>query len=290
MKCIFCHNTTARKISNHVRDSRAHSIVRCNSCKLVQLTPLPSLYEMEEFYNDCLQFTNIKESTHYNELKKNQHDDTVRRANTVSTIIPIKSELLDIGSGFGFFIKEMKKRKYKMTGIEISSFARNISKKKSGCDVLNINLLTQSLSRRFDGITLFHVLEHISEPLNFLRNLKNNLRKNSPLIIEVPNLSDHLLKINSEYKQFYWQKAHLSYFNSNTLTQLLQKAGYVVDSIIYYQRYGLDNFIYWNALNKPQITSPSFSSTSKYKWLEKYYKQYLVQSKQSDTIISISHV
>ena len=55
---------------------------------------------------------------------------------------------------------------------------------------------------KYDVIVMFQVLEHIPEPVLFLKNVGRLLKKTGKLIIEVPNLDDHLLNLNEEYFNF----------------------------------------------------------------------------------------
>src|SRR3990172_12850941 len=102
MQCIVCLNTSAKKISSGVRDSRYHHVVKCNRCGHVQLTPIPDEDNNREFYDKGLQFKNIVEPTKLDTIRRNQQSDTIRRADFVTKLIPSHSEILDIGAGFGF--------------------------------------------------------------------------------------------------------------------------------------------------------------------------------------------
>jgi hypothetical protein len=80
------------------------------------------------------------------------------------------------------------------------------------------------------------------------------------LLIEVPNLGDELLNYEVNYRHFYWQQAHLSYFDAARLELALRKAGIKDFSIRGVQRYGLRNLIHlhWLDEGKPQLTAPTF--------------------------------
>ncbi len=289
MQCIICQNSSGKKISDRVRDSQKHTVTECSRCYHVQLTPIPSENDNEDFYNEGLQFKNIDEPTELDLIRKNQKTDTIRRSKFVANLLSNHSEILDIGAGFGFFVEELRKQGFRPTGIEISAFARTIARKVTHVELLNIDILSSSFNRQFDALTLFHVLEHISKPIEFLIKLKSNLRGGGRLIIEVPNLDDLMVTSNAAYRNFYWQRAHLSYFNTKTLKMVLKKAGFTQLKFYYYQRYGIDNFMNWMVTGKPQLSSPSFTTKSNYKWLEQYYKEYLIKSGKSDTLLAVTY-
>lgn len=283
-ECIYCKSNSFLTISKRVRDSSKHSIIKCIKCHLVQLFPIPSSHDDKSFYNKGRQFTNIHKNFHIKTLRVNQRADTFRRANLISKLAPKKSIILDVGSGFGFFIEEMKKRDYCPQGIEISDFARNISQKITKEQVFDIDILRDSFLKQYDVITMFHVLEHLSKPVIFLKKLKKMIAKPGKLIIEVPNLNDLMVSSNISYRQFYWQRAHLLYLNKETISILLESAGFSEYEFWYTQRYGLSNFMNWMMNNSPQIDKPTFETHGNYDWLENLYKKELIKTGKSDTL------
>lgn len=286
MQCIICEAENFKEVSPKVRDSDEYKVVKCQNCGLLQLFPMPSDEEEKEFYNQNLQSKNIGEPEDLESIKENSWPDTIRRVKMVSGYLPRSSSILDIGSGYGFFLKEMEKRGYDVTGIEVSRERREISAKITGAKVLDINLFENDRSlANYDCITLFHVLEHIKNPIEFLKIIKKHLNNRGKLIVEVPNSADMLLEASQEYRDFYWQRAHLLYFDKESLKKVAQRAGFSTLDISYVQRYSIENFMNWFTSGRPQIERPSFQTKSKYKWLEDYYKKYLCQIGKSDTLI-----
>lgn len=284
MRCIICGGKKFKKVSLKVRDSNNYKVIKCQNCGFFQLNPIPLKIEEKSFYDQNLQVKNIREPSDAGVMEKKSLSDTKRRAEMVSKYIQKNSTILDIGSGYGFFIKEMEKRGYNITGIEVSKERREISSKVTKTKVLDIDLFeNDTILPNFDYITLFHVLEHISDPIGFLKIIRKHLNKK--LIIEVPNADDMLLGASKEYRDFYWQRAHLSYFTGNTLKRVLKRAGFSSIKLFYIQRYGIENFMNWFISKKPQIEKPIFQTTSIYQWLENYYKKYLCGIGKSDTIV-----
>lgn len=286
MKCSICEKKEFKMISTRVRDSSKYKIVKCQDCGLLQLSPKPLPDKEQEFYDQNRQSKNIGEPQDLKAMEENSLIDTKRRAELILKEIPKGKKVLDIGSGYGFFLKELKNLGYNITGIDISKEKREISLKITDAEVLNINLLENEAELPiFDCITLFHVLEHISDPVRFLQIIKKHLK--GKLIIEVPNVDDLLLKECKGYRDFYWQMAHLSYFNDRTLKRVVKEAGFLVDKIFYTHRYSIENFMNWFVLGKPQIEKPNFKTKGDYKWLEDYYKDYLCKIGKSDTLVSV---
>lgn len=290
MKCLFCGKNRVKIISERVRDSKKHKIVKCKDCGLLQIWPVPPSSKEKIFYAQNRQAKNIKDPDDIKTIKEKLFLDNQRRSEMISKIISKDSAILDVGSGYGFFLQAMIDKGYKnIVGTEISEEKINVSKKITRAEVLNINLLEEdSLLKKFDCITLFHVLEHIREPVNFLKNIRKKLKDKGILVIEVPNCEDMLLSVSQEYMNFYWQLAHLSYFNRKVLGEIINKSEFVTDNVIYIQRYGIENLINWISAGTPQIEKSAFEIEGAYAWLEKYYKNYLCSIGKSDTMIFIA--
>jgi 2-polyprenyl-3-methyl-5-hydroxy-6-metoxy-1,4-benzoquinol methylase len=86
----------------------------------------------------------------------------------------------------------------------------------------------KDVKQKFDYITLFHVFEHIKDPLELLGNLKNNLKKDGSILIEVPNLDDALFALyeDKSYLDFKFWSPHIYSYNQSTLKLIFEKAKY----------------------------------------------------------------
>lgn len=288
MSCILCGKKEFEKVADKVRDSDNHSVIKCAGCGHVQLTPLPTSDDSREFYDKNQPALSINAPMGMEELRDVQEYDTNRRVKLFTKTFSKSSRILDIGSGRGFFLGKMFELGYDITGVEISQQMRSVSQQVSSAPLLNVNLLEEpSDIGTFDVIVLFHLLEHFTNPISACSALGKYLNKSGYLVMEVPNLDDLMLKCEP-YREFWWQQAHISYFNYVTLFKVLKDAGYYAITIKGTQRYGLENMINWYTIGKPQLSSPSYETDGEYKWLETYYKQHLESTLQCDTLIAMS--
>lgn len=286
-RCILCGNNKFSKISEQVRDSKKYQIIKCKICSHIQLNPIPSLEEDKIFYDKNLQDKNIRYYGGIAENRKKSLEDTLRRVNFISKFTSKKNKILEIGSGHGFFLEAMEKLNFDITGIEISREKRKLAKRITKRKILNLNLNKESLGdEKFDVIMMFHVLEHLVNPIEFAKKLKQNITKKGKLIVEVPNSDDQLLFQNIEYTKFYWQRGHISYFNPKTLQTVFKKAGYNV-KILGIQRYSIENMMNWKLTGKPQIDFPTYNLPKELDWIDVYYKTQLEKQLICDTLIAI---
>lgn len=103
--------------------------------------------------------------------------------------LPPPAKLLEVGSGTGAFLQEAKALGYVVTGLEPSQSAAITA----ASALPDIELLTCRLedlevqSRTWDVIAIFHVLEHVEDPLRLLVHAYQVLNAGGLLILEVPN-------------------------------------------------------------------------------------------------------
>ncbi len=289
IKCVICNSNNFTQKAASVRDSKKHEILKCEKCFHLQLFPIPTKKELQKYNDEFLQDKNIKYFGTISEYRKKSFDDTERRVKFLEKYVTKKSKILEIGSGHGFFLEAMEKKGYNISGIEISKEKKQILRKVTNAKIQDINIGDEIPNiEKVNMIIMFHVLEHIDEPIKFLINLKKLLKKNGILIIEVPNSNDFLLQHNTAYEKWNWQLAHISYFNPKTLKQSLKTAKYKKIKIQGIQRYSLENMFNWRLNGKPQLDKPSYNLDKDYHWLESIYKSHLEKNLQSDTIISIA--
>ena len=110
-----------------------------------------------------------------------------------------------------------------VNGLKASGIDPNIGYLEFGRDEYQVSLEVKDLSdiskkKKFDTITLFHVLEHLAEPRNVIKKMYEILNYGGHLVIEVPNLES---KRTSPTNHFF--AAHLAYYTSLSLAALLEE-------------------------------------------------------------------
>lgn len=278
-RCNLCNSEKLELYKSKLRDeSSDYKVYRCFNCSHIQLLPRPSTDDDKEFYNENLQDKRRGKEIDYDKLLSNNQFDTDRHVKLLQDLnIQKNHKILDIGSGYGFFIKGLLDSGYKnVLGVEISKERRKIPVEHSLPVIdLDINEPNTDIGK-FDAITLFHVLEHTADPVGFLRTVCSYLSESGILVCEVPNTDELLLKTCDKYNDFYWIRAHLNYFCKETLKNCLENSGFSNYKIIFTQRYGLINLCNWLNTGQPQIESPIFEISDTPGW-KKYIN--LISSK-----------
>lgn len=224
------------------RDNDAIRVVKCADCGLVRLASFDHVaenhYEEGRMY-DCLTppLARIRENTLEDDRRRAQHLRKRLRG----------QRLLDIGCGAGGFLGVVRGDALSVSGIEPDRSLISTLEKE-----LNVYANLEQLPARsvFDVICLFHVLEHLEDPVSSLRTFSGFLAPGGILVIEVPNVEDALIsKYNFEsFKNHYFWSNHLHYFSHSSLEKVIDLAGLKLLESIPVQRYGLLNHLKWAGL------------------------------------------
>jgi SAM-dependent methyltransferase len=95
-------------------------------------------------------------------------------------------KLLDVGSGNGYFVKIARDEfGFDAIGIEISEKEIEFARDVVGVDLLARDLM--SIDDDFDIITLFNVVEHVSDPIGLLEAALRRLRKGGVIVLTTPS-------------------------------------------------------------------------------------------------------
>lgn len=131
--------------------------------------------------------------------------------------------ILDYGCGTGEFLREMQENNWQVDGVEPSDIANAKAQENTkGKICKNLSELDK---RKFDVITLWHVLEHLHDLNGSIKNLHDLLNDSGTIFIAVPNLQSY----DATHYQSFWAgydvPRHLWHFNKDNMNQLLSKNG-----------------------------------------------------------------
>jgi len=228
IRCILCNGI----LEKYSKTSNLELVVNyCKECNLYingdtkeeVLEKVSNLYK-EDYWNQRNSETSI--NSEYTDT-----DSQGKRRNWISQFLYTKEHIagntiLEIGVGAGQSILWFENEGFQVTGIEPDG--RNVSMinrvLKRG-RVIESSVEEFSSDEVFDVIWMSHVLEHLIEPDDFIKKIKNNLKKNGIFFIEVPNCEYEPMLKNSIEKN-----PHLFHFTKKALTKLVENAGYKIVS------------------------------------------------------------
>lgn len=182
-------------------------------------------------------------------MKPPRLEDNIRREIDFGGYIRNK-RWLDFGCGLGGLLNVMADEAEWAVGLEPN-------KDRSAIVSANGHRVIASMEdlefNSIDVITMFHVFEHLSTPLETLSIIRKYLKLNGVLLIEVPNARDALITLYNcnEFKKFTFWSEHLVLHTRESLKGILKSAGFKSVEIIGCQRYPLSNHLYWLSNNMP---------------------------------------
>lgn len=297
IKCLLCLQTgPAELVSSTLRDdsSRKFRVFRCLTCGHLQLFPLPLPAEDIAFNQADQQTLNLMLETDLHLWQRKTKIDTDRRVRWVMSLSDETIKVLDVGCGYGFFVESLVSQGYAATGLDVSTNRLTIARRLRQGKFIEGSLDEAFVNRhhsQFDCVTLFHVLEHVLDPVECLHMCGKLVAPGGCILIEVPNAADTLLDFNDGYRNFYWQRAHLSYFDPARLELALRRANLYKFKISGVQRYGLRNLLHWIDQGGPQIDAPDYYADHPMLIaLEELYRRDRECSLSSDTLICTVHI
>ena len=184
--------------------------------------PQPSLENLGKYYEsvDYISHTDSKRSLFekcYHFIKsialKNKLD-------LVNSLQPAKGSILDIGAGTGDFLSVVKENGWHTIGVEPSEKAKAIAKKKG---VSFVGETSELENNSFDVISMWHVLEHVPNLDNQIKELKRLLKPNGTLIIAVPNFKSFDAKQYGNFWAAYDVPIHFWHFSKTAIKKLFAK-------------------------------------------------------------------
>ena len=156
------------------------------------------------------------------------------RAVTLSVLSPEARTILDVGSGRGWMLYDLKKkfRFARTAGIQIAKPAAQFSRQRLGLEIFDRDLLELDFGKdRFDIVTLWHVLEHVRHPQETIRRIHQLLNPQGLLIVEVPNFFSWTCARTLPYWLGLDLDYHRSFFTSTSLISLLERNQFEIKRI-----------------------------------------------------------
>ena len=134
--------------------------------------------------------------------------------------------LLDYGTGTGYFAQTMKEAGWHVTAIEKSEQARKTALDNFGLQVDSEQTFSQLQSGTFHVITLWHVLEHLQNLNEMWEQLRRQLTSDGHLVVAVPNCQSSDAGYYGNMWAAYDVPRHLWHFSPETMRQFAEKHGF----------------------------------------------------------------
>lgn len=140
--------------------------------------------------------------------------------------------ILDLGCGSGAFTKRLQDHGFKTTSVDLSLDTFALESERCELD-LNADFTGRFIQQKFDAIIALEVIEHLENPLQFLRQLKQLAGPETVIIISFPNLYMYVSLIAffkdgtfGDWSPYlYWETGHQSIIPAWLFEEYLKKTG-----------------------------------------------------------------
>ena len=242
IKICECKNQNLKKIFSYdkkpkkEKDFKIHkkyrrALYQCKICNHIYSKlnfELKNIYASDYFEKTYKNIEGLKKRFNFVKKLKITNSDNKNRVLRIIKYFKNKNDLsvLDVGSGIGIFLYEMKKKNWICNGLEMDERYIYFSNKYLKIKVENKKLQKLKTKKKYDLITFNKVLEHIPNPIKILRKAKFFLKNKGKIYIEVPD--ERVKKLGKFRDEFCVDHLHL--FSLTSISILSTKAGFTIES------------------------------------------------------------
>ena len=234
--CLLCGHSEARTLFQatdrlYRTTDKPFQVVECQNCGLIRLDPWPSAEELRLYYPDEYWFAPRADAASrleelYRRLVLRDHLQFVWRAFQDSRD---KGILIDVGCGGGLLLRLLQERGLRVAGLETSRAAAAAAWEHNRVPIVCGDLAQAPLAPESCSVlTMFHVVEHLPNPVSYLKSARQLLTPDGRLVIQVPNASSwQFLLFGSNWNGVDVPR-HLADYRERDLERLLEQCGFEI--------------------------------------------------------------
>jgi SAM-dependent methyltransferase len=231
-------------------------VVRCESCSLYYVNPRPSPDLIVESYSAAEDETFVSQ----NEGRMRSFRRTLRRVlRQIKMRDGTGRRYLDIGCAGGASLAVAKSLGFEPVGVEPSRWMADYGRRTYGIEIHD-GILKPGMfpPSSFDFITMWEVLEHVTNPGELLRLVHELLTPDGTFVMSYPDFRGFVSRILGDRWPF-WLSVHILYYDRGTIVRQLAACGFKVESLT----------PYWPVLELGYILDRASVYVSSARWIRK---------------------
>ncbi len=239
--CPICKNPTSEKTKIIYNDFGINTY-HCSVCNCLYDDKIPLSSNTGEY--------NIPSEDIIEELPDEKKKDYRKQRFGMERINIIKkylnpeinikdARILDVGCNTGFFLDVAKDHSDNVEGIETAKLLGEYAEKTLGVKVHIVDIFDFNPKEKYDVITLFDVIEHVSSPVDFLKKCKSLLNKDGIILIFTPNYESVAFNVLGIKSSLYIPADHLLFFSKETVEYVAKELDMKLEM---YETRGMDMF------------------------------------------------
>lgn len=231
--CLICGSDQSEPFlvcKDYTVSQKNFAIRACKSCNFRFTSPRPNDEDLGEYYKAESYVSHS--DTRKGLINKLYHwvrtYTLVKKMQLVMRHAGKQGSILDYGCGTGAFAGLCKKNKWISFGIEPDATARKIAMEQNEIVPFPgiVEAGTGMAGQKVNAITMWHVLEHVSDVKDLFAFFDQALAENGILIIAVPNCNSHDAKYYKEFWAAYDVPRHLWHFTPKDMLALVKPFGF----------------------------------------------------------------
>lgn len=200
---------------------------RCGGCGLVFQNPMPLAEELRERYSEeYFDYEITNEANFFSLMRETLRDVDFEE---VESSAPGPKRFLDVGCATGMLIEYVKTRGWEESGVEVCVPAAEYGRRERKVDIVSGSLEEADFPSQYFSVVHFsHLIEHIPDPVRFMREIIRITAPGGRCIVTTPNIRG----FQSLLMGPRWRSAipdHVVLYSKRTLRRLLEEAGLTVE-------------------------------------------------------------
>jgi hypothetical protein len=236
-----------RTLHPRVRDRDDVSVLRCEASGVIFLSSAEHM-SLEHYEDKVPDAAKVSGTTLPRPVPLS---DDLRRSEEIHDLVAGR-RWLDVGTGEGVLLDLLHGVAGATVGVEPTEVYRQAIAAR-GHEVYWPLSEAGGATAPFEVVTLFHVLEHLIEPVDTLTEIRSVMAPGGVLHVEVPHARDLLLtEADTEpFRDFTFWSEHLVLHTRESLALVLEAGGFSDVEVFGLQRYPVANHLHWLAAGRP---------------------------------------
>lgn len=251
MNCPICSGP-----GKPYREVDGYRSLICRDCRHIFVVTEGMTFGQAQSLYDYDFYRNYMSGMGYHEaFRRGLEADFRKKVELMSEYVPKGGSILEVGSGPGYFAAMLQEAGYDVVAVELNKAAlkyaedHNVPFRNFRCE--DISGDGHSLaSSRFDAVLSWAVIEHVPDPVSYLRLLKKHLKPGGLLLFDT-GLTTRLIRfLDRGYTSWLSPPHHLHVFSDRSIRLVLERAGLrQVKFIRHFQDYRKGALIPWKILS-----------------------------------------
>lgn len=233
--CIICGSKKNKLYFN----KNNFNICKCKECGLKYVSNIPddlSKYYSKGYFKGDLELDGYLD---YESEKNNSKETYKYYLHLINKFSPQScfKTMFEIGCATGCFLELAQNKEWKVSGMDISSFAVDEAVEKGldvHCGVIGDEFMNNK-DIKYDAVVMLDVLEHLKEPDKDLVSIHSIVKKNGLLVLLTPDAGSFYAKVWGKFWHAFVPPQHLYYFSKKNVKEFLSKNGF---EIVYFKHHG----------------------------------------------------